>query len=167
MDKDERTCHQCWQYHDYCKTCELGRCYWFTETRAPHVAASCEAFNHKHREQRKHRDEHSEILGPLKEFYDFLQGISVPKGFVIPKRQLPKLAAAKAFSIIYMLQEHLHILPDSFEQCKDCLNIYDSDAEGCCMDDQYALFEGGKTLPKKYWGNHCGSCVPNVEYYLK
>ena len=162
--ENKKLCHQCWEYQNYCKNCNLGWCDWLAESKAPHVATDCEAFNSK-LERRKHRDENAEILERVKEFYDFLQGISVPKNFVISKRQRPKLTPDKAFSVIYMMQEHLFVLPDSFEQCQACKGLYDSDSEGCSLDDQYEL--DGKTLPKKYWKRYCGDCVPNIEYSLK
>lgn len=159
-----RKCHECWQYADFCKECGLGHCYWFTEKKAPTVARACEAFNHRYREQRKHRDEHAELMPKLEEFYEFLQGKTVPDKFHLTNK--PKLSANEAFTVIYVMQEYLHLLPDSIEQCQECLQLYDSDCEGYYLDDQYEL-ENGKTLPKKYWGWYCSdSCYPNIECHL-
>lgn len=98
----------------------------------------------------------------LEEFYEFLQKKKVPGGFHLS--HLPKLTAKQAFTVIYVMQEYLHILPDNFEQCQDCLRLYDSDSEGYCLGDQYDL--GKKTLPKKYWGHYCDNCVPNIDFQL-
>ncbi len=158
----KKTCHQCWQYVHFCEKCELGHCDWWTCKKSPCCAEGCKAFNSRD-EMRKHRDEHREILPLIVEFYEFLQGKSMPEGFEL--RSKPKMSAKKAFSIIYILQEHLHIIPDSFEKCDGCDDLFDTDCEGFILDDQYEL--NGKTLPKRYWGHWCDGCVPNVEFQVK
>lgn len=53
--------------------------------------------------------------------------------------QLPKndfknggvnLSKAKAFRIIYFLQEHFPVIPDHIEQCSTCGELYDSYSQG-------------------------------------
>jgi len=154
--------NQCHQYNQFCEKCELGWCYWFSCRKSPLCADDCKAFN-SFSEVRKHRDENAEIFPKVVEFYEFLQGISVPERFTLKHK--PKLSAKKAFTIIYTLQEHLHILPDCFEKCEGCDMLFDSEREGLMLDDQYEL--NGKTLPKKYWGNWCDSCVPNIDFAVK
>ncbi len=162
--EDKKTCHECWQYHDYCKECDRGGCYWFFNHPSPALAESCEAFNNRYRENRKDRDEHAELMPKLEVFFEFLMGEGVPDGFSLKHK--PKLTARKAFTVIYVLQEYLHILPDSFEQCSECLSLYDSEREGYYLDDQYDT-EDGKTLPKKYWGHYCSdSCRPDIKCNL-
>ena len=156
----KKTCHQCWQYAQFCESCQLGHCYWFNRQKSPICAEECEAFNSR-REGRKHRDENGEIFPLVEEFYDFLQGKSQPEGFHLTHNK-PKLTAEKAFTVIYIMQEYLHILPESFEKCKGCDGLFDSDCEGYLLDDQYKL--NGKTLPKKYRGHWCENCAPEVDF---
>ena len=67
------------------------------------------------------------------ELYNFLQGIC-PE--VIHVKHPPRLSQQKAFTVIWFLQEHLRILPDNFERCCDCGNLYDADREGGCHKDK-------------------------------
>ncbi len=96
-----------------------------------------------------------EMFSLVEEFYDFLQGISVPEGYNLKHK--PKLTAEKAFTVIYVLQEYLHILPDSIEKCDKCDCLFDSCSEGYILDDQHGL--NGKVLLKKYWGFYCEECM--------
>ncbi len=41
-----------------------------------------------------------------------------------------KLTPKKAFSIIWYLQEHFSILPDTIERCDVCNNLFDSESQG-------------------------------------
>jgi len=61
------------------------------------------------------------------EFFEYLQG-KVPEGFVHVKS--PKLSPGRAFDVIYVLQEHLHVLPDHYALCCRCHRLYDTYAEG-------------------------------------
>jgi len=106
-------------------------------------------------------DTNRELFPLVEEFYEFLQKKSIPEGFVMG-RNLPRLTPKQAFKVIYILQEFLHILPDCFEQCQECLCLFDSDREGFYLSDEYEL--DGKPLPKKYQGHYCESCVPNIEF---
>lgn len=161
-EDNKKLCKQCWQYDQFCEKCKLGWCYWFTCQKSPHCAEECEAFN-PFSETRKQRDENAEIFPKIEEFYMFLQGISVPEGFSLSHK--PKMSAKKAFTVIYILQEHLHILPDCFEKCDGCNNLFDADREGFILDDQYEVC--GRTLAKKYWGHWCDNCVPDVDFNVK
>lgn len=155
----KKTCQQCWQYTNFCESCKLGYCYWFNRQKSPICAEECEAFNSTS-EGRKHRHENREILPLVEEFYEFLQGKSIPEGFYLTHK--PKLTAKKAFTIIYLMQEYLHILPKSFEKCDGCDYLFDTECEGFYLDENYKL--NGKTLPKKYWGHWCDNCAPNVDF---
>ena len=80
-------------------------------------------------------------IDQVNEFYQYLQG-EIPEGFVGVKS--PKLSPRRAFNVIYVLQEHLHLLPDHYELCCQCHQLYDSWREGriirgrfycgCCYD---------------------------------
>ena len=61
------------------------------------------------------------------EFFDYLRG-EIPEGFVGVKS--PKLSPRRAFDVIYILQEHLRVLPDHYSLCCKCNQLYDNWAEG-------------------------------------
>ena len=92
----------------------------------------------------------------MQEFWEFLRGQSIPAGMIVRKQ--PKLTDKAAFAVIYYLQERLRILPDAFEMCKTCHQLYDSDCEGCTFDRTDT--KDGKPLPKKYYGTYCDDCIP-------
>lgn len=73
--------------------------------------------------------------------YEFLQGEVPPE---LTLREPPKLSQIAAFGVIYYLQEVMHILPDKFEICAECGDVYDSWMV-CSSDD-------GK--------NYCDVCLP-------
>ena len=62
----------------------------------------------------------------VEELYQFLQG-EIPKGIICKS---PHLSQRKAFTIIWFLQEHLRIIPDVFERCVRCGELFDSSREG-------------------------------------
>lgn len=98
----------------------------------------------------------------IQEFLDFLTGTAVPDGMEV--KHGPKLKHEVAFTVIWFLQEHLGCLPSNFEMCRHCKRIFNKDAEGYSLDDQYSV--NGRTLPKKYWGAWCDCCVPDIEFKL-
>ena len=63
----------------------------------------------------------------VEKFYEFLQG-EVPEGYNI--KHPPRLSPQKAFLVIYYLQEEMGIIPDRYERCITCNNLYDSHCEG-------------------------------------
>jgi len=80
-------------------------------------------------------------IDQVKQFFEYLQG-EIPEGFVGVKS--PKLSPKMAFNIIYILQEELKLLPDHYELCCQCHQLYDGWREGkiirgrfyceCCYD---------------------------------
>ena len=73
----------------------------------------------------------------IEELYRFLQG-ELPKGIHI--KHPPKLSSRKAFRVIWFLQEVTGVLPDRYERCKTCGDIFDSydgvgKAEHCYAHD--------------------------------
>lgn len=54
-------------------------------------------------------------------FYRFLQG----EGARPDDRHVPRLSSRVAFSVIYILQEFLRVMPDTFERCKTCGDLFD------------------------------------------
>ena len=91
----------------------------------------------------------------VNELYQFLMGKSLPDGV---ECKMPKLKPQMAFTVIWFLQEHLHILPDTIERCRNCGELFDSDSEGCYIDDGHVNEETGKPIAKKYWGDWCDGC---------
>lgn len=83
-------------------------------------------------------------------FHSFLMGGKPPEGFVLKQR--PKLTARKAFAIIYVLQEHFHAIPDSFEMCSHCTRIYDSEREGHYSEQH-----------PHHWCGNCEHLAPTEE----
>jgi hypothetical protein len=61
-------------------------------------------------------------------FYKFLQG-ECPEKFYI--KEMPQLTQNQAFAVIYYLQEGLYVLPDTYEKCRICGDLFDSDNDGC------------------------------------
>lgn len=108
-------------------------------------------------------DNYISICDKVDELFKYLTDEKIPEGVCVKSR--PKLSRNKAWNLIWFLQEVTHCLPDHIERCDFCGQLYDSQSEGYCLDDQYDL--NGKTLPKKYWGSYCGdSCAPNVDFKL-
>ena len=66
-------------------------------------------------------------LEHIKALYEFLQGKPAEGVYIKPA---PKLSSRKAFGVIYFLQEYLGIIPDKFERCCSCGDLYDADFGG-------------------------------------
>lgn len=71
-------------------------------------------------------------LEKTRELYEFLQG-KIPDG--ISLSYPPALTPEQAGSVIYVLQEHFRIIPDNYEQCESCNELFDSNCEGITTDD--------------------------------
>jgi hypothetical protein len=69
-------------------------------------------------------------IDEAREFYAFLRGGDPPKGIYVRAR--PRLSANAAFAVLYVLQERYRLIPDTFEQCEDCKELYDSEEGSCC-----------------------------------
>ena len=68
----------------------------------------------------------------VQEFMDFLTGEEMPEGFTF--QHAPTLTRQQAFSVVYYLQEALHVLPDNFEMCQVCGELFDTDYDGFTLD---------------------------------
>lgn len=66
-------------------------------------------------------------LDEVRELHTFLCGTG-PTGFRLNKR--PRLGKRAAFAVVYVLQERFRLIPDTIEQCDDCLEIFDSADSG-------------------------------------
>lgn len=47
----------------------------------------------------------------------------------------PALSIDEAFTVVYVLQEHYGLIPDIYEQCYRCKEIYNSEEEGFHYED--------------------------------
>lgn len=65
---------------------------------------------------------------------DFLQG-NCPDNLSI--QNMPKLDAQQAFAVLYYLQEQMQLIPDTYEMCDSCHELYDADSEGICIGDKH------------------------------
>lgn len=80
------------------------------------------------------------------EFYDFLRGGPPPDGFRIKVR--PRLGPNAAFAVLYVLQEKYRLIPDTFEKCCSCHELFDSDSSG--------------GLVEKTGRRYCDTCLPET-----
>jgi len=96
--------------------------------------------------------------------YKYLKGEEVPEGVHCKK---PTLSPDLAFAVIYFLQEIMHVLPDTIEQCDGCKELFDTDSSGWIIDADYIDVDTGETLAEKYWGHWCDDCVPDIEIEIK
>jgi len=84
----------------------------------------------------------------ITEFYEFLKG-KVPASIQLKKGGNPKLNEKQAYSIIWYLQEHFPLLPDTIEQCDTCGCLYDSYSSGLYWETK-----------GKHYCNGCEYLVP-------
>jgi hypothetical protein len=110
----------------------------------------------------------------VQEFYEWLQGNEQETICTLPEifgrdidegkitwkpEDIPHLTQEQAFAVIYYLQEALYILPDTYEKCRKCGDLYDSDNDGCragycdgcgCQVDYDSLENGCEDCPLWY-----------------
>lgn len=84
-------------------------------------------YNYKEMSRIKFQRQQGNIKGKsslelLNEFFMFLQG-ECPDAISV--REMPKLNSQQAFSVIYYLQEHLPVFPDTIEKCDRCGELFD------------------------------------------
>ena len=72
----------------------------------------------------------------IQEFHSFLQG-DIPEGISLGDEYKVKLTPEQSSTVIWYLQEHFPILPDSIEMCEACED--ESEATYCdnCMSDMW------------------------------
>lgn len=102
-------------------------------------------------------------LEQVQEFHSWLQGKSYPNG--IEFAHSLKLTPGEAFSVIYYLQEELGILPDNYEMCQECKDIYDGYNEGTYINEESTVIKDGKEIdvnfPEEIYGSYCDNCRPD------
>lgn len=77
-------------------------------------------------------EEHEEItLEQVEELKAFLMGIPAEHlDLLIAKGSQPRLRPHAANTVIWYLQEILHVLPANYEVCQECGELYDEDTSG-------------------------------------
>lgn len=83
-------------------------------------------------------------LEQVEELMDMLTGKCLPEGMVIKHK--PILSRKQAFSIIWFLQEYMNILPDNFEMCHICGELFDAHSGGFVVDGTDAPDEWQKDI---------------------
>lgn len=81
-------------------------------------------------------------LEQAQRFMDFLTGDNPPDGITLARRPR-KMPQDQAFSLIYVLQEAFHVIPDVFELCSLCGHIYDTESEGHHPEGSNRFYCGG------------------------
>jgi len=79
----------------------------------------------------------------VQKFHLFLMGGEAPDGFILPKRPR-KMTAEQSSAVIYLLQEYLHVIPETYEMCDNCGWFFDSESEG--------------HIPEEAGKMYCSSC---------
>lgn len=69
----------------------------------------------------------------METLYDFLADGKLPDGVKVQKS--PKLGRETAFSVIWFLQEITEVLPDYYEACDSCHDLFDDHGEGRYDED--------------------------------
>ena len=71
-------------------------------------------------------------LEQIQAFMDMLTGESLPDGMIMARQ--PHLSRQEAFSVVWFLQEHLRVLPDHYEICHVCAELFDARRGGYSVD---------------------------------
>lgn len=104
----------------------------------------------------------------VQEFMNMLTGEDLPEGMRMNNQ--PKLNNESAFSIVWYLQEHLHLLPDNYEMCKVCKEIYDAHGGGHIISSDDSDWYKGMGISQAMIEQHEGVrlCSENCElaYWL-
>ncbi len=98
-------------------------------------------------------------LEQTQEIYDMLIGEKLPEGCIVPESGLPNLSCSVADTIIWYLQAVLHVIPENFEQCEECVTFYDSDGT-CRFEEVTAAYEGGQRVFLIVPRSLCEGCGP-------
>ena len=124
----------------------------------------CDCVHNADSESEEKKERFIDYRDKIDVLYKYLMGIELPDGVHC---RMPKLSANKAFSVIGFLQEIMHCLPDCIEQCDSCKELFDTESSGIIIDDQWKHRSNGRTVGKKYWGNYCDGCCPNIEIEVR
>lgn len=92
----------------------------------------------------------------VEELYKWLQNKKTPEGIKIGEGNQPNLSDKQAFTVIWFLQEHLGVIPENYEKCQNCGDLYDTWVEG--FSGEYINPKNPKDTKHGMW---CDHCVPN------
>jgi hypothetical protein len=104
--------------------------------------------------QMKTEEKQIDPLEQTQEIFDFLQG-KIPDGYKIPRKKIPKLNAEQAWTVLWYLQNLYWQPTDSIERCDVCEQLYNTWAEGSCLDYGKAPY------------SFCNNCINSAEYVKK
>lgn len=90
----------------------------------------------------KYNDRDWTSLEWIQEFFDFLQG-EMPENVQISRGHAPKMSPKKAMSVIWYLQEHMPVIPDTIERCDNCGGLFDYDESGLYWESKGKYFCDG------------------------
>jgi hypothetical protein len=105
-------------------------------------------------EVKKRMSETKDDLELTEELFAFLQG-EIPDGYTISKRNVPKLTADQAWTVIWYLGNEYWQVPDFIERCDLCGNLFHTHREGACLDYGKAPYD------------FCDNCMNSQEYDRK
>lgn len=71
-------------------------------------------------------------LEQVEQFMNLLTGTWLPENWT--PDNVPKMTPREAFTVVYYMQEFLHVLPDHYEQCNICSEMYDTEWGGFTID---------------------------------
>ncbi len=84
----------------------------------------------------------------IEEFYNYLQG-EIPITIHLSGGHKPKLSSKKSMAIIWYLQEHFPVFPDTIEKCDNCDSLYDGASSGIYWETK-----------GKFYCDNCSYLVP-------
>ena len=67
-------------------------------------------------------------IDQVREVYEMLQGKALPDGWHMSEQ--PQLSPRAAFAVIWFLQERLRVIPDHYERCESCDDLFDTHSGG-------------------------------------
>lgn len=106
-------------------------------------------------------------LEQVEQFIEMLTGGDLPDGMTLANQ--PELTSRQAFSVVYYLQEILRLIPDHYEVCAWCHQLYDSYRGGHSIDIDDAEHDSWYKdcgIPLEAIARHDGSnvCSSECEY---
>lgn len=111
-------------------------------------------------------DKNNVTLEQVEELMNMLTGEGLPEGMVMAEQ--PDLSCAQAFSVVWFLQEHLTVLPDHFEMCSVCSELFDTRHGGFTVDgtDIPSLWHEDHGVTQEMLAQHDGFifCSEGCEY---
>lgn len=95
----------------------------------------------------------------IQEFHSFLQG-GIPEVMNLGDEYKVKLTPEQSSAVIWYLQEHFSVFPDSIDMCDNCKELYDSYSEGRYHEIEGKYFCGACEDESK--ATYCDCCMTDV-----